>query len=243
MRIHWTKQGRIFVPSGEGFFKTHAARTIPYKMSDDVLRIFFSSRDNDDRMLPTYIDVSIRNPSNILEINEIPLADCGEIGSFDDSGITPGCILDYGKTQKFVYYTGWKRRRVNVTFELSIGIFVWMQPNQNFERLYRGPIMAQDKDHPFLVAGPFVIYDEDRFKMWYCSGTEWRIAGDNPEPIYTVFYAESNDGINWCPHNKPVIEYKYDGEVVSAPWVIKNSDKYHMWYSTRGYEELRNRLC
>lgn len=241
MRIPWKKMGRIYVPSGEGFFKTHAARPIPYKMSDDVLRLFFSSRDNDDRMLPTYVNLSIRDPSNLLEINERPLAALGEIGSFDDSGITLACILDHKET-RFVYYTGWKRRRVNVAFDLSIGAFVWMQANGKFERLHRGPIMAQDKDHPFLVAGPFVIYDEDRFKMWYCSGTDWRIAGDNPEPIYTVFYAESDDGINWRPHNKPVIEYKYDGEVVSAPWVLKVKGKYCMWYSTRGHatKEAKN---
>ena len=235
MRIHWGKMGRIFVPSGEGFFKTHAARTIPYPMSDEVLRLFFSSRDYDDRMLPTYIDISVRDPKNILKVNEVPLADLGPIGAFDDSGITPGCMLEHNGT-KYIYYTGWKRRRVNVTFELSIGIFVWSPPDRDFERLYRGPILAQDKNHPFLVAGPFVMYDEGRFKMWYCSGTDWRIAGNNPEPIYTVFYAESDDAINWRPHNKPVIEYKYDGEVVSAPWVIKNGDRYHMWYSTRGYE-------
>jgi hypothetical protein len=70
--------------------------------------------------------------------------------------------------------------------------------------------------------------------MWYCSGTEWRICSNNPEPIYTVFYAESKDAINWIPHNAPVIEYQFDGEVVSAPWIIKNGHLYHMWYSTRG---------
>src|SRR5262249_35032515 len=28
---------------------------------------------------------------------------------------------------------------------------------------------------------------------------------------------------------------KFDGEVVSAPWVEKAGGEYHMWYSTRGY--------
>lgn len=233
MKINWGKKGRIFVPSGEGFFKTHAARPIPFKMSDDILRLFFSSRDHDDRMLPTYIDVSFQDPSDILKVNDVPLSDLGSIGSFDDSGVTLGCIIEHDNT-KYIYYTGWKRRRV-ISFELSIGVFVWpKQYDDNLERLYQGPIISQDKDHPLLVAGPFVIYDEHRFKMWYCSGTEWRMVGENPEPIYTVYYAESEDGINWRPHNKPVIEYKYDGEVISAPWVIKNGGIYHMWYSTRG---------
>jgi hypothetical protein len=234
--------GRIFAPSGEGFFKTHAARPIPYRLSDDVIRLFFSSRDHDDRMLPTYIDVDADNPATILQVSEVPLSTLGPIGSFDDSGITLACILEHDGT-RYIYYTGWKRRRV-VPFELSIGAFVWPQAGEGIERLYRGPIMAQDKDHPYLVAGPFVMFDADRFKMWYCSGTDWKIVGDSAEPIYTVCYAESEDGINWRPHGTPVIQYEYDGEVISAPWVIKNRDTYQMWYSTRGSEsrEAKNYL-
>ena len=133
------------------------------------------------------------------------------------------------------YYTGWKRRRV-VSFELSIGIILWDKESDTFSRLFQGPVIAQDKNHPLLVAGPFVMVEGDRFKMWYCSGTDWKFPDGNPEPIYTVFYAESDDGINWAPHNQPVIDYKFDGEVVSAPWVLKVKNKYLMWYSTRGHE-------
>ena len=240
MKIDWQKKGRIFIPSGERFFKTHAARPIPHKINDDVLRIFYSSRDNDDRMLPTFIDVDIKKPENIIQVNERPLADLGRIGSFDDSGVTLACILE-NNNKRYIYYTGWKRRRV-VSFEMSIGVFEWGKTDQNLERLYPGPIIGQDKNHPFLTAGPFVMYDENRFKMWYCSGTEWRLVGDKPEPLYTVFYAESNDGINWEPHTEPLIDYKVDGEVITAPWVIKIRNKYHMWYSTRqGYKNMEEK--
>lgn len=235
MTIRWEKQGQIFVPSGEGTFKTHAARPIPYRLNDTALRIFFSSRDHDDRMLPTFVDVSLEDPSTILGGNEEPLADLGGIGTFDDSGVTLGSIVDHDD-RKLVYYTGWKRRRINVSFEMAIGLFDWRPPDPALYRRYRGPILAQDKVHPFLVAGPFVLFDDGRFKMWYCSGTEWRTIDDRPEPIYTVFYAESDDGIDWKPHEGPVVDYAFDGEVVSAPWVVRTSDRYRMWYSTRGYQ-------
>ena len=70
--------------------------------------------------------------------------------------------------------------------------------------------------------------------MWYCSGTDWKFPGGNPEPIYTVFYAESNDGLTWAPYGKPVIPYEFEGEVISAPWVVKTPLGYSMWYSMRG---------
>jgi hypothetical protein len=232
--IEWKKMGRIFVPSGEGFFKTHAARPVPYQLSGDVLRIFFSSRDHDDRMLPTFIDVEADNPANILHVGEQPLVGLGDPGTFDDSGVTLGSITVRDGIAS-LYYTGWKRRRSSVSFELSIGMLRWNRERDDYQRAFAGPILGQDKNHPLLTAGPFVISEGGVYRMWYCSGTDWKFPQNNPEPIYTVFYAESSDGINWTPRNNPVIDFKYDGEVISAPWVLKVKDKYCMWYSTRGH--------
>ena len=72
--------------------------------------------------------------------------------------------------------------------------------------------------------------------MWYCSGREWLQMPHGPEMIYTIFEAWSDDGLNWVQSScKPKIDYEYDGEVISAPWVEKMNDGYYlMWYSTRG---------
>jgi hypothetical protein len=232
MKIHWKKKGLIYVPNGEGFFKTHATRPIPYQIDDGILRIYFSSRDSDDRPLPTYIDVDIKSPKNVLHVNTQPVLELGRAGAFDDSGITFGCILNDGN-QILGYYSGWKRRRV-VTIEPSIGLCKIHPPDMIAERTFEGPILAQDKNHPMFVAAPFVLYDQGKYKMWYCSGTEWKLSGDNPELIYRVQYAESEDGINWLPFMDPAIDYKFDGEVISSPWIMKIGPRYHMWYSTRG---------
>jgi hypothetical protein len=232
-KINWQKKGLVYCPDGTGYFKTHATRSIPFRLNETILRLFFSSRDADDRMLPTFVDIDVRDPSKIINIGNEPLVGLGDPGTFDDSGLTLGCIVEFNNRVLF-YYTGWKRRRV-VSFELSIGILSWDRETDTFSRIFQGPILSQDKDHPLQVAGPFVILEGQRWRMWYCSGTAWKFP-DNPEPIYTVFYAESADGITWVPSNQPVIPYKFDGEVVSAPWVIKLSSKYLMWYSTRGHE-------
>jgi hypothetical protein len=238
--VEWRKRGRIFVPSGEGFFKTHAARPIPYRLNSEVLRIFFSSRDDDDRMLPTFVDVDIRDPSRILHLPKEPLVGLGEPGAFDDSGVTLGSIFEHD-SDVYLYYTGWKRRRT-VSFELAIGLLHWDKKTNAFRRVFTGPVLGQDKNHPFLVAGPFVVEEDGAYKMWYCSGTGWKFPSNTPEPIYTVFYAESGDGIDWQPRKQPVIPYKYDGEVVSAPWVLKVQGKYCMWYCARGHasKEAKN---
>ena len=233
MAVQWHKKGRIYCPSGEGFFKTHATRPIVQQIEDQSLRLFFASRDSDDRMLPTFIDVDANNPSKIIRIYDRPLIGLGNPGTFDDSGVTLGSTLARGE-HRYFYYTGWKRRRV-VSFELSIGMLRWDEGSQSLQRLHEGPLIGQDRQHPLLTAGPFVVNEGGIFKMWYCSGTDWKFPAGNPEPTYTVFYAESEDGITWTPHAGPVIPYGFDGEVISAPWVVKTTQGYRMWYSRRGH--------
>jgi hypothetical protein len=229
----WEKRGRIFVPSGDGFFKSHAARPVPFPLRDGVIRLFFSSRDHDDRMLPAYVDVDADNPARVIAAAEVPPIGLGAPGTFDDSGVTLGSTARVGD-DVYLYYTGWKRRRV-VSFELSIGVLRWDGRSGRFERMFEGPILAQDRTHPFLVAGPFVTRESDGFKMWYCSGSGWAFPAGNPEPLYTVAYATSRDGLTWTPQAQRVIEYAYDGEVVSAPWVTTAGGAYRMWYCKRGH--------
>jgi len=222
----------IYRPSGDGVLKTHATRPIPISISEHTLRLFYSSRDDDDRMLPTFIDVDPRNPSTVITAHDRPLIGVGTPGYFDDSGVTVTSALQY-KDGLYFYYSGWKRRRV-VSFDLSIGVLRWDANDQCLRRIYKGPLIGQDRSHPLLAAAPFVANDSGRFKMWYCSGTEWKFPAGRPEPNYTIFYAESDDGLTWIPRDGPVIPYAYDGEVISAPWVVKRSTGYSMWYSTRG---------
>lgn len=222
------------MPSGAGFFKSHATRPIPYQLDENTLRLFISSRDHDDRALPTYIDVELRNPRNILAVCQEPLVPLGEPGTFDDAGVTLVSLIENG-VDCYLFYAGLKRRRQTVSWETAIGVLQWNRTTDTFRRVYQGPILAQDKNHPFLTAAPFVMRDGAIYRMWYCSGTGWRFPQGIPEPLYTVYYAESADGFNWTAHAEPVIPYAYDGEVISAPWVMQVHGKYCMWYSTRGH--------
>ena len=164
------------------------------------------------------------------------MMDLGRKGTFDDSGITPVSIINKGVKQPLMYYVGWKRRRYGVTIETSIGVAKLKNDNSSLERIFEGPIIGQDRYHPILVAAPFVVSLTQGFKMWYCSGSEWRQQSHGPEMIYTVHDAYSTDGITWEKFSiKPKINYAYSGEVISAPWVVKlTNGSMLMWYSTRG---------
>jgi hypothetical protein len=109
-----------------------------------------------------------------------------------------------------------------------------LEDGRKLIKLFDGPIISQDIAHPYLVGGPFVLRGANGFRMWYCSGTSWANHDSGMEPIYSVFYGESQDGIYWRPMSKsPVIKYRTEGEVISAPWVNETSDGYVMYYPFR----------
>ncbi len=230
----WEKKGLIFSRDGGNFFKTHTTRPIPY-LIDNKLRLYFSSRSDEDIPYPTYIDVNPDRPEEILFICDQPMMDIGRTGAFDDSGITPVSVLNHSSDKTYMYYVGWKRRRYGVTIETSIGVAELAEGGTRLKRLFEGPIIGQDVLHPILVAAPFVVKTCGQYIMWYCSGTKWIKCQHGPEMIYTVYQAKSDDGITWRQvASKPLIPYSYDGEVISAPWVEKSGNNFYMWYSYRG---------
>jgi hypothetical protein len=231
----WKKQGRIFTREDGYFFKSHAMRVVPYLRKEGVLRLFITSRCSEDIMHPTYIDVDPDNPMKVIRTCEKPILKLGSPGLFDDSSIILGSIARI-KFDDYIYYTGWKRRRYGVYFESSIGVARILDDGNSLEKISMGPIIAQDRYHPFLVAAPYVTRSENTgYNMWYCSGTDWKQRDFGPEPIYTVFHGVSKDGISWRPqpHNS-IIPYSFDGEVISAPWVVRLKNYLLMYYSYRG---------
>ena len=107
----WVKKGLIFSSIKMiDWAISHAQVPIPDIISKDTLRIYFASRDNLGRSLPTYIDVNSNNLQEIKAINKKPLLELGSKGTFDDCGIIPSWVITKENGDKWMYYIGWNVR-------------------------------------------------------------------------------------------------------------------------------------
>lgn len=236
--MKWEKKGLIFNPEENNlnWIKSYAALPVCDLVSDNVLRIYFSTRDLKGRSIPTYIDVNPENPKQILNVSPKPILNLGDQGTFDDNGIMPSSIVNF-EEKKYLYYIGWNPQ-VTVSYRLSIGLAI-SEDGVNFKKYSLGPILDRDKHEPFFNTAPNVIIDKGIWKMWYVSCTGWKNIKDWPEPFYLIRYAESKDGINWERKNVECIGYDDFTHAIGKPCVFKKDDMYHMVYSYRNSVDYR----
>lgn len=237
--MNWQKKGLIFTPErNHDWMASHAQVPLVDRVNENLLRIYFGTRDERNRTVTTYIEVDANDPSRVSYVHDQPVLGLGELGCFDDSGAMPSWIVDRGPL-KYLYYTGWNTS-TTVPYRNSIGLALSKDGGRTFERAYNGPLLDRTQYEPHLCAVPCVLVEDDKWRMWYLSGVKWDVFNAKPEPRYHIKYAESNDGVNWDRRGVVCIDFKSESEAgIVRPSVIKEGSLYRMWYSYRGLENYR----
>jgi len=232
MKRAWRKLGLIFCPSGEEpWMQSHAAVPIAESLGGHLFRVYFSSRDASNRSFTGSLVIDIREPDRILDLSRSPVLSPGELGGFDDSGAMATWLVSH-QERSFLYFQGWNLG-VTVPFRNSIGLATGT--GGTFTRYCRGPIVDRSMHEPHFCATPCVLPGEDVWRMWYLSCTEWRMQEGRPQHRYHIKYAESHDGINWRRDGVVAIDFSGSDEyAISRPSVLRDPDRWRMWYSFRG---------
>lgn len=234
--MKWIKKGLILKPKSANWadwMVSHIAIPFVESMGGDIYRIYFSSRSEEKFSQSGYAEFNINDPFNILKISQKPVLSKGSLGAFDDSGAMCSCVVNY-KGLKYMYYIGWSLG-VTVPAYTSTGLAVSSNNGESFERVSRGYILERDDIDPYVTSTPYVLIEDDLWRMWYMSGIKWVIENGKPKQCYHIKYAESTDGVKWKKEGKAAIDFKSEDEYVTGrPFVLKEDGIYKMWYSYRG---------
>lgn len=234
----WTKQGNLFsVPPGRPWMLSHAQIPVVDVIEPNLLRIYFGTRDAENRTSTGLLEVRADDPSKPIYLSEDPILAPGKLGGFDDCGAMPSCIVTHNGL-KFLYYIGWNRR-TTIPYHNSIGLAVSEDGGRTFERLFDGPIMDRTHVEPYFVATPCVVVEGTKWRMWYAGCTDWTMVHGIVEPKYQIKYAESDDGIIWRRENQVCIDYRSETEANCRPCVMRRGQKYCMWYCYRDICDYR----
>lgn len=237
--MSWVKKGKILeINNNAEWMSSHSSLPIFFPVDKDTFRIYFSTRNKEGRSYPAYA-VYDRHTWELKKISANPILEWGRAGSFDDSGIMCSSIVKY-KDIVYMYYIGWNQC-ILVPYHLSIGLAISDDNGETFRKFSDGPIMDRSLYEPIFNTSPVVLFESNKWEMWYTSCTHWIQGEVKKEPVYNIRYAQSEDGINWVRYvDKPCIEAISSGEAIGRPWVFKENGLYKMWYSYRKTLDYRN---
>lgn len=212
---------------------SHAANPLPVFTSEQIMRVYFTTRDKSNRSHVAYADFDIFNKFKVVKLCDRPVIEPGGPGYFDDSGAAMGYYLEH-EGNKFIYYLGWNLK-VTVPWQNSIGLAVAASGSDTFLKYSQAPLLDRSSEDPFSISYPAILFENKKFRMWYGSNLSW--GSDQREMHHVIKYAESDNGIHWVRKNQICIDLKYQNEyAISKPFVLKSDEFYNMWYSYRGNE-------
>jgi hypothetical protein len=228
----WRKLGQIYAPDGsKSWMRWYAANPTAEPIEGDRFRVYFSSRDEENRSSIGFVELDLRDPTGVLYEADQPVLSPGDLGMFDDSGVSIGCIVPVGD-KRYLYYMGW-HLTVRVPWQNALGLAISEGPGEPFRRISRFPVVELSEVDPYTISYPWVRFDNGKYRMWYGSNTQWGSRKDDMRHL--IKYAESSDGIHWDRRDIVAIDFDFAGEyAMCKPCVLKDGDTYRMWFCSRG---------
>lgn len=203
------------------------------------MRVYFTTRTQKHengrlKSLLAYVDLDKNNLFNILKISEKPILDLGKRGHFDEFGtyLLPPIRMSSGHIR--AYYVGVTCPQ-STSFTTSIGLAESYNNGVSFQKVGVGPIFGHSLYDPFTVSSPKIRKYNNKYYLYYTSGTNWLIKDNQPEPIYKLKMATSNDGLNWnCFNNFIIEDILGENEAQACPDVFYKNAIDHMFFCYRG---------
>jgi len=231
MKWRITRLGRIFDPETHGLgLGTHASTPTPRPLDDGLVRFYFACRDAESRSRIAFVDIDVERPSTPIKVAAEPVLGFGPVGYYDDSGVSPGCVVETPGESCRLYYMGWNLGRT-VPWRNSIGCAAERQDGR-FEPVSPAPVLDRNAHDPFSLSYPWVHRSESGWRMWYGShSATGQSAADMRHILKT---ATSSDGLHWTPNSTPALGLSAGEIALTRPSVLRSHDRWHMWFCHRG---------
>lgn len=229
---NWKKKGLIFAPDSSKVWSASHAQlpTIDYIKGERTCRVYYASRTKEQRSHIGWFDFDLDSLKVTKRAIE-PVMAPGPIGFFDQHGVYPSSIINYGG-KKYLYYIGWTQGVKAPLFYANIGLAISEDNGQTFHRHSPAPIMQRSEFDPCLVTSPFVFMDaKNQWKMTYVSGVKWFERNNEYHSVYNVKMASSKNGIDWIRKGKVAIDFEYQDENnIARACVLQDKNIFRSWY-------------
>jgi hypothetical protein len=236
--MKWKQLGMVYAPSGTLDWTRSHAQAPSAILLNDKIRIYYGTRNSENRSLTSFIEVDANDPLKILYIHDKPVIDFGKPGTHDEDGVIPSHIMKINN-EFFMYYGGVSRGG-SVPYKMSIGLAISNDGGLSFKRKFEGPVIDRTPLEPYMTMAPCILVKDEQWRVWYGTGVQWVEIDGKFEPIYLIKTATSEDGLSWSRSNEICIEPLSKYEANTRPSVRFTENGYEMWFSYRNSVNYRD---
>ena len=234
----WKKLGQIYncKPIDE-YLISHASNPLAVHLKNDVYRVFFSGRCQENKSSVGYVDIDIVEKT-VIEVCAKVIVKHGTDNSFYSHGISIGNMYTI-EDRNYIQFMAWQIRNGG-HWRGDIGR---LEVSNDYKQLTLAPedvYIGCDNEDPISLSYSWIMQDEGIYKMWYGSTIDW--TSENGEMIHVIKYATSNDGEHWQKHGLAIPYELGVAQAFSRPTVVKNEQGYHMWFSYRSGDGTKYRI-
>lgn len=232
--MKWDKVGLVFRPNVSLSWQySHAALPTRLHLGGSVYRIFFSSRDVDNRTYVGWFETDLDRPGSVLQVASAPVLTPGPWGFFDDHGAQACSIVRADNGDLFMYYLGWNPGKKEPLFYTSIGLAVSSDGGETFHKFSDAPILQRSCHDPWMVSGGTVVRLGAQWIMYYLSGFRFDYTEDKPISWYDIKIARSEDGVEWARDGQVALGLQPNETNISRLTIDSQAGFHRAWFPVK----------
>ena len=229
-RITWSP-GRLIFEQNPDSGLTHATNPTAIRISDNVYRIFFSTRTEKNQSVISAFDYNLLDMVVEQELPELVFDELPP-GSFYQDGLGLGGAV-FLSGSWYLYFMGWRNPPDGGHWQGEIGRLKLDNRLEKGSIIDPGPIVGMTESDPISVSYPCVISSENGFEMWYGTTISWDYG--NGEMLHVLRQASSLDGLKWTPQEVFIPHKIGTMQAFSRPSILKTAQgALEMYFSFRG---------
>lgn len=233
--MNWQKTGLIFDAAKHAnghWFANSALTPQPFKLNDDVVRVYAGFRDGTGTSRIGFVDLDAHDPTRILGVSKEPVLDIGRDGCFDDNGLILGDVVNT-PDGIFMFFVGFQLVK-KAKFLAFSGVAKSVDGGNTFTRLSEAPILGRAPQQTTIGAIHTARFENQTWRLWYAQGDGWEMINGIPYPRYHICYTETKDLLNIPRTALTCVESEYPVYRIGRPKVYRVADGSYMMYATAG---------
>jgi hypothetical protein len=227
--MYWQRIKHLFsLHSQHPLMHSHASNPLALQISAHRFRVFFSTRNIENKSSVSFFDLDMETLS-VIDIALEPIATFMP-NTFYDHGISIGSIYEKGDGKKFMTFMGWTMDHLRDHWMGYLGEM--LLEDEKYLTIQPMPLISpKDLFDPISISYADIVRFGGLYYAFYGSTITWD-AG-NQEMIHTIQLAISKDGDVWEKKGIVLPFEKNKIQAFSRPTIIRIGEEWHMWFSYR----------